>query len=403
MPTLPAPTSPTSTHFGSVSVTIPAGMPAVVYCRPPSRYILSQGNVTGVGQSQSDGKIEFTVSGGGNLLAKATVNIDPPPVALAHGILAAPLSMSPLEKSLQKLGVAPLNFFVNWSGQNDSGCGVATQVVMVTDVLNQISTYRAQNIAVTRVDYVGHSMGGCLAILYAGGGGLLKLPRPGPFYTSGQWDGQKFPYYRADNFGQGDFRRVITIDSPLGGAPIAQAISTSLGNGSINGGQFKLTITADDKGGGGDYNCFYDLSPNSGAMQAIDNGVALDINWLPIWCTAAPGEDAHNLAPEGYQWLAAALSDAVLNGIDVLSDKYDATIGITPGNSDMVVTAASQDPSPAPPSSQTKSAFVGGVVQTQAESNVLVEAVVGAALGGQNFMPGGGASQGYLLFNGGFP
>ena len=65
---------------------------------------------------------------------------------------------------------------------------------------------RAPGIAVTQADFVGHSMGGLLARLYAGGA-----------YSA-------VPYQRNDNLGYGDIHKLITLDSPHLGSELANAL-----------------------------------------------------------------------------------------------------------------------------------------------------------------------------------
>ena len=52
---------------------------------------------------------------------------------------------------------------------------------------------------------------------------------------------------------------------------------------------------------------------------------------------------------------------------------------------------------------QAESAFVAGLVHTQAESAADVEQFVAQAIGGSNLGTGQGPNQGYLMFNAGFP
>jgi Bacterial Ig-like domain (group 2) len=68
--------------------------------------------------------------------------------------------------------------------------------------LTDIRTRRG--LAATQVDYVGHSMGGLLGRMYAADLG--------------------HDYVRDDNYGAGDFRKLITVDTPHWGSPLANII-----------------------------------------------------------------------------------------------------------------------------------------------------------------------------------
>jgi pimeloyl-ACP methyl ester carboxylesterase len=66
---------------------------------------------------------------------------------------------------------------------------------------------RDLQVASTQVDVIGHSMGGVLARRYFSGVGQPE-----------------FPYYRSDNFSQGDFHKVILTDSPQFGSRMANCL-----------------------------------------------------------------------------------------------------------------------------------------------------------------------------------
>ena len=63
---------------------------------------------------------------------------------------------------------------------------------------------KRRELAATQVDYVGHSMGGLLGRMYAADMG--------------------HDYVRDDNYGLGDFRKLITVDTPHGGSPLANIL-----------------------------------------------------------------------------------------------------------------------------------------------------------------------------------
>ena len=70
-----------------------------------------------------------------------------------------------------------------------------------------LERFRKDNgVAATQVDYIGHSMGGILGRMYAAN-------------VHGD-------YFRDNNYGAGDFRKLITVDTPHWGSPVANAIDT---------------------------------------------------------------------------------------------------------------------------------------------------------------------------------
>lgn len=80
-------------------------------------------------------------------------------------------------------------------------------------VRSALETYRGQGLAGTQVDLVGHSMGGVLARSYA----------------------QSAGYRRDDNFREGDFNRVITVNSPHQGSPWANILVAGHQNPIVGG------------------------------------------------------------------------------------------------------------------------------------------------------------------------
>ncbi len=75
-----------------------------------------------------------------------------------------------------------------------------------------LASMRKQGTAVTQADFVGHSMGGILARLYAGAAN------------------PNVPYQRPDNLGFGDMHKLITLDTPHFGSSLANALVDLNGN-----------------------------------------------------------------------------------------------------------------------------------------------------------------------------
>jgi uncharacterized repeat protein (TIGR03803 family) len=82
-------------------------------------------------------------------------------------------------------------------------------------IANALAMMHANNVAATQVDFIGHSMGGLLARLYAGGAFVQA------------------PYVRPENLGYGDIHKLITLDTPHLGSELANALIDS-GNNETN-------------------------------------------------------------------------------------------------------------------------------------------------------------------------
>ncbi|NNM85900.1 MAG: hypothetical protein HKL96_09135 [Phycisphaerales bacterium] len=414
MPPLPAPTN--GGQFGSLSVTIPAGQPAVVYYRPPARNILYQQD-----GGQEQGLTIFVYAGahaGGKTISSGDVTLVPPDELLVHGFLSGPTSMETLGTALNASASSSTPSgqsgakvaYIDWSTANDSGFPAAAPLV-IEAVLKRLSLDRIVYQAITQVDAVGHSMGGVLCLWYAENLGNVAFNRPSIYIildagnVDDVWDGKQYPYVRANNFGQGDFRRIISIDSPLLGSPFANALIGFLENSSnIQIAAFASVIQ--QAGGSGDGAALVDLADNSQAMgELLQNARDVGALWMPVECEAGPTEGAPNLASAGIIGFALAKVGASLffNGIDPLSNTYDASIGLTPQNSDMVVTEQSQGF--AAGGADTPLYYrVQSTAHTQAESNTTVIQYVQHALGEYYVVPPGTgtATPGYQMFNKGF-
>lgn len=122
------------------------------------------------------------------------------------------------------------NQFVLWSDHGGEGIGSIRH------------GYRARHIAITKVDVVGHSMGGLLAREYAA-----------------------FPGYKQEaNFYSGDIRRLVTLGTPHNGSPLIAAVN-SLHGGS--GGAFVDSFMAYIHNPYGP--AFVDMQPGSSALRAL--------------------------------------------------------------------------------------------------------------------------------------
>ncbi len=125
-----------------------------------------------------------------------------PPLILIHGLWSGPGMWS--ENNFRvKLGTAVPGlrmFAVNYTGTND--CAFILNKYKVSKSIEDAKKqFRANKIAMTQADVLGHSMGGLLARIWAGYG--------------------KIVYLRDDNYWMGDIHKLITLDSPHNGAFLA--------------------------------------------------------------------------------------------------------------------------------------------------------------------------------------
>jgi pimeloyl-ACP methyl ester carboxylesterase len=162
---------------------------------------------TGLGSRPVAVNVRFRPSSAGTIAdsRELPLSIHRPPILLLHGLWSSadvwranPITRDP-------------RFFVyagDYRGTNNSRF-IENLLVPQKKILEARSLLENRGIAATKVDVVGHSMGGILTRIHT--------------QTLGQ-------YLRPDNFLEGDIRRLITLDSPHFGSPLgdcAVAISES--------------------------------------------------------------------------------------------------------------------------------------------------------------------------------
>ncbi len=320
MPTLPAPLG--GAAGSKASVTIPAGSPDVVFYCPPDQYKFPATAASDTAVPLQNAKITLTVSGGGGTLATGNLDVVRPQIILVHGFLSSPATWSGLSAALLAEGLpAGQAVEANYSAENDSGyagnCNVVPDEIAATVFGDEFpNNPKTAQIAATRLDVVGHSMGGVLAAWYAAGLANTNLNR-GDGFPAGS--GTNEPFQRALNFGVGDIRRFISVGSPFQGSPVASYI---VQNFSYNQIKFlvPLTGTQDDA-------AFWDLSTISSATNDIDSATA-SVNWLPIAGIAGNGGGGL-----GAPWAA------VENAFNIVG----LGPGVTSANSDLIVLQTSAE------------------------------------------------------------
>ncbi len=166
----------------------------------------------------------------------AALALQRPPVVLVHGTYSDPsvwtrngLQQSNMKATLEAAGRKV--FLVDYSLSNgyrsrlNSGFGDNKMVVWddaahngeggsngIRTALEAMRDPNGSNIAATRVDVVGHSLGGLLPRIYA------SSSISGPEVPDG------WRYRRPENFRQGDIRRLVTLCSPHHGSDLSQLL-----------------------------------------------------------------------------------------------------------------------------------------------------------------------------------
>ncbi|MGI9015256.1 MAG: hypothetical protein ACR2GY_13560 [Phycisphaerales bacterium] len=226
-PDLPAPDEEGGGRvFGDTSVEVDAPQDEdeiIVFYRPPNNFYF--------GKSHKQQELLVEVSAQGELRAEVNFDLVRPPLMSAHGVTSNQANMLEMQNLLIVLsGGGVKTIFFDWFDQNGVGNTSGydeVALLLKQQIETELDTLRVQRIAATRIDYFGHSMGGVVAKWLAsditpqnsnrvGGFPALIWP-PGPHFR------------RADNFGQGEFRRLITVGSPFRGSPLADKISQDVG------------------------------------------------------------------------------------------------------------------------------------------------------------------------------
>lgn len=223
-----------------------------MYC-PPEAYTTADYSTDTASLSPGESsRIYFVASIANTRLGRTPFTLRRPPIVLVHGLNGAAVNYWGNDVYGESAGspVATRVYIANYESTNASGYAENIAVLPVV-IRSALHDYRTANdgtghhpsrgfggirYAATRVDVIGHSMGGQLARLYVsnlGDGSAVSSPRFRSTGVEASWapividryrNGSDLRFLRSENFFAGDVRRLITIGSPFRGSPIADLV-----------------------------------------------------------------------------------------------------------------------------------------------------------------------------------
>jgi pimeloyl-ACP methyl ester carboxylesterase len=316
-PALPAPDPGCDT--GNLTVQVAAGDAKVVYYRPPNDYMF------GTGVATATVPLKITASIGTQSIASQTFTLVRPTIIVSHGFTGDPSSSVDLRNALN--AVPGTNAIaIDWSQDNTSGYEVVVPYVH-SAIINELTFWRKWGIACTRVDWVGHSMGGVISKWYASDIPAVTIARQ-TGYPNLVWAPGNNKCYDVDNWGCGRIHRFISIGSPFGGSPLANWVVTQQW---VTAAQLKAFVANAPPGCNlnGDLNALADLADSSPATTKLRQ-YQPKVSWWPIVGQAAPNLTEAQFIP-AYKWVTYVVGNEPL-----------ASLGLSAAQSDFVVTKDSQ-------------------------------------------------------------
>jgi hypothetical protein len=258
-----------------------------------------------------------TLSGGRSFVLRR------PPIVLVHGIYSGPETWD-TSIWVNEGNPGPTKLYkVDYSATSMKGFS-ENYPKLVETIDQAMYQYRNGNIfpqgesqrpidkirfAATRADVVGHSQGGQLARWYIANTTLNRpqsIDRPGwrediDNFRASSDPNYRWPYLRPSNWGAGSIRRLITLNSPFKGSPMAdEAHSTMMPGdpalqidpiqafeqvGAIAGtlGDETASNILDSAFGGDEHTCVPDLIVGSVASQILEGSPYPGTNRMPLW------------------------------------------------------------------------------------------------------------------------
>jgi hypothetical protein len=275
--TLPAPDQ----GQGSTSQTVLAGSPKLVYYCPPNNFLFGR---------QGGQQLQVVVTGGGQQQT-ASLNLVRPSIFLIHGVTSKPEFMYDMGNALFARGVATTQNgraiqvrYLDWSDISVAGYDVVPARLRPfppapksANIQTELDSNRAQKIAATRLDFVGHSMGAVILKWYSLDISVANQPRRNQFPNI-NWNSPGFMYRnrRDKNFGVGDIRRLVSVGSPFQGSIIADHISNTLRHAKalVRLGQVLGAIPTD-------IDAVDDLGTQSQGTNILSHNPA-NVSWFPV-------------------------------------------------------------------------------------------------------------------------
>lgn len=317
LPVLPVPSASTLVCGIEINNSVVFYFPPEAYLDPSFPEYLPPANIT-----LSDAEVTpmvFRIESDAGTLGRVDFVLRRPPVLLAHGLRSGPDAWSPdiWKPEILKTKIYKLNYEqTNEDGYDYNYYRIGGMIDFILDDYRH-GKIDGKRYAASRIDYVGHSMGGVLARLFVSdaravhaerkeGHNAIRLNRP---------HGLVGGYLRYDNWYAGYFRRFISIGSPFRGsrwaidaeAALKAAVVADEGKevwrhfrqdplltvGSLFNPQPAAGLTLPRWWKIPD--AIIDLQPNSKMQQLMDNanypGGIRKTKWHPIVCVATDSVD----------------------------------------------------------------------------------------------------------------
>lgn len=330
----------------------------LVYFAPPAsyrdtRFYPWQQATDGLNEEE-ECRVAFELASGGGVLGQYDFWLRRPPVVLVHGLNSSSATWEPSVWStdLLKTQVHAVNYANSNRDGYDRNWAQIPAMIGVALSAYRDGTY-GKKYAASRVDIIGHSMGGVLARMFCSDIELNHAPRaPIGQFTYPPISIDRGPslgnlnYHNTSNFGTGSYRRFISIGAPFDGSNWAVS-ATKLQNAKnfftiikeeLDGISRRDNFIQPDFQAGSGYlypAAFIDLQPASTMQNAIDNaqfptgsGTAL---WHPVVGIAS--EMANTSAVVKY------MTELLFNGLNI---PVPGAVDANPLASDLIVGDQSQ-------------------------------------------------------------